>query len=88
MVQGISPYQVTHALRAIRLEKNLSESRLSSITQFQISSISFRESNRYQSYPTLSTLEIYCNAYTISIAEFLQRAAQFQTEGEQYAVSF
>jgi transcriptional regulator with XRE-family HTH domain len=70
-----NPNQVAFTLRTIRLEKNLSQSRLSAITHFQVSSISFRESNRYFSYPTLDTLEIYCKAFGISIGEFLYRAA-------------
>jgi transcriptional regulator with XRE-family HTH domain len=82
-VQEISPTAITKTLRSFRLENNISQSRLSAITNFQVSSISFRESPRYQSYPAMDTLEIYCKAYKISIAEFLQRAANCQEEGKQ-----
>jgi transcriptional regulator with XRE-family HTH domain len=85
-LQGISPYQVACALRTIRLEKNLSQSRLAALTQFQISSISYRESTRYVSYPTLAVLEIYCKAFGIGLGEFLCRAAE-QKGRPGYALS-
>ncbi|AEV30217.1 hypothetical protein SpiGrapes_2454 [Sphaerochaeta pleomorpha str. Grapes] len=70
----IYPEDISDTLRYYRFKKELSENQLAQITGFQISSISFRESNRYCNLPTLSTLENYCKAYNISIGEFINTA--------------
>ena len=67
----ITPTRISVALKTFRLKKGLSQADLAKLTDFQLSSISLRENIRYQNYPTLSTLEVYCKAYTISVSSFL-----------------
>jgi len=67
----ITPTRISSTLKTIRLQKELSQSDLAKLTDFQLSSISLRENERHQNYPTLSTLEVYCKAYTISVSSFL-----------------
>ena len=70
----ITPTEISSTLKTIRLQKGLSQSDLAKLTQFQLSSISLRENERYQNYPTLLTLEVYCKAYNISVSSFLSLA--------------
>lgn len=74
----ITPTRISLALKKIRIEKGFSQANLAILTSFQLSSISLREHERYQSYPTLSTLEIYCKAYDLSISAFLEIAKESQ----------
>ena len=67
----ITPTKISSTLRNIRIQKGLSQSDLVKLTHFQLSSISLRENTRYQSFPTLYTLEVYCKAYGISVSSFL-----------------
>lgn len=67
----ITPNSISSTLKNIRIQKGLSQSDLVKLTHFQLSSISLRENSRYQSFPTLSTLEIYCKAFGISVSSFL-----------------
>lgn len=59
----ITPNKISIALKEVRVKKGFSQSDLAKLTGFQLSSISLREHVRYQSYPTLGTLDIYCKAY-------------------------
>ncbi|MDT4761168.1 helix-turn-helix transcriptional regulator [Sphaerochaeta sp. PS] len=67
----ITPTSISSTLKNIRIQKGLSQTDLVKLTHFQLSSISLRENSRYQSFPTLSTLEIYCKAFEISVSSFL-----------------
>jgi len=74
----ITPTKISLALKNVRIERGFSQADLSKLTKFQLSSISLREHGRYQSYPTLGTLEIYCKAYDLSISAFLEIAKKSQ----------
>lgn len=69
----ITPTGISSALKTIRLKKGLSQSDLSKLTHFQLSSISLRESMRYRNFPTLYTLEVYCKAYNLNFVIFVHR---------------
>ena len=67
----LTPAKISSTLKAIRLQKGLSQADLAKLTHFQLSSISLRENTRYKSYPTPFTLEVYCKAYDMSVSSFL-----------------
>lgn len=77
LVLEILPEHIAHALLSYRIEKNLTQRKLETITPFSVNTICHRESLHYQNYPTVTTLEIYCDAYGISMAEFLLRAFSY-----------
>ncbi|MBI9096755.1 MAG: helix-turn-helix transcriptional regulator, partial [Sphaerochaeta sp.] len=80
---SIGPEQISYALKAVRLELGLSETTLAKRTHFQLTAISLREQSRYQSYPALSTLEIYCKAFGITVSSFLCYAASLSCSVEE-----
>lgn len=80
---NISPDQISFALKAFRLEKGISQNTLVKLTHFQLTAISLREQTRYQSYPTLCTLEIYCKAYGITVSSFLRYASSLSLSSEE-----
>ncbi|MGB4407236.1 MAG: helix-turn-helix transcriptional regulator, partial [Sphaerochaeta sp.] len=80
---SIAPEQISFALKAVRLEQGLSQTTLAKRTHFQLTAISLREQTRYQSYPALSTLEIYCKAFGITVSSFLCYAASLSCSAEE-----
>ena len=80
---SITPEQISYALKAVRLELGLSQTTLAKRTHFQLTAISLREQSRYQSYPALSTLEIYCKAFGITVSSFLCYAASLSCAAEE-----
>lgn len=80
---SITPEQISYALKTIRLELGLSQSKLVKLTHFQLTAISLREQERYQSYPAMSTLEIYCTAFGITVSSFLQYASSLFLSSEE-----
>jgi len=67
----VMPFHVSRALRAARLEAGLSQRKLSKLTTFSVCSISLREGYRNTSYPTVTTLGLYCEAFKIELAQFM-----------------
>jgi len=80
---NITPEQVSYALKAVRLDLGLSQTTLAKLTHFQVPAISLREQTRYQSYPALSTLEIYCKAFGITVSSFLRYASSLTVMSEE-----
>ena len=80
---NITPEQISFALKAIRLEQGLSQTTLAKLTHFQLTAISLRENDRYQSYPALSTLEVYCKAFGITVSSFLRFASSLALLSEE-----
>ncbi len=80
---SIAPEQISYALKAVRLEQGLSQTTLAKLTRFQLTAISLREQSRYQSYPALSTLEIYCKAFGITVSSFLRYASSLSLMSEE-----
>lgn len=76
-ILDLKPRHISLALKAYRLEHGLSQRNLEKLTPFSVSIISMREGNHYHNYPTVTTLCSYCNAYNISLMEFLVRAFSF-----------
>lgn len=83
LILQTKPYHIAQALRAFRLEKGYSQKKLMQITSFSTNSISLRESKRYVNYPTITTLLVYCSAFTISISSFVSRVLLVVDEEEK-----
>ena len=79
----ITPEQISYALKAVRLDLGLSQTTLAKLTHFQLTAISLREQSRYQSYPAMSTLEVYCKAYGIRVSSFLRYASSLVLSAEE-----
>ena len=79
----ITPEQISNALKAVRLDLGLSQTTLAKLTHFQLTAISLREQSRYQSYPALSTLEVYCKAFGITVSSFLRYASSIYLMSEE-----
>ncbi|WP_320123031.1 helix-turn-helix transcriptional regulator [uncultured Sphaerochaeta sp.] len=62
---------VSRALKEIRRRNGFSQHMLAKVTSFQLSAINLREGSRYRSYPTVTTLSIYCKACGIPISDFV-----------------
>lgn len=71
------PEHISLTLRSFRLENGLSQRQLERLTPYNVYAICTRESKRYQNYPTVTTLYSYCEAYNISLEEFIVRAFSF-----------
>ena len=80
---NITPEQISYALKAVRLDLGLSQTTLAKLTHFQLTAISLREQSRYQSYPALSTLEVYCKAFGIRVSSFLRYASSLTLLSEE-----
>lgn len=77
LVLNILPEHIAHAFRSFRIERKLTQRNLETITSFSVNTICHRESMNYRNYPTVTTLETYCDAFGISMAEFLLRAFSY-----------
>jgi DNA-binding XRE family transcriptional regulator len=73
LLLDVMPSHVAMALRAVRLESGLSQRKLAKLTPFSVHTISMREGHRNTSYPTVTTLELYCEAFPIKMSEFVAR---------------
>ncbi|MPM40058.1 hypothetical protein SDC9_86696 [bioreactor metagenome] len=71
------PSHIAKTLRTYRHETGLTQKELSRITLFSVNSISLRESMRYQNFPTITTLQLYCSAFKISLATLVSRIFTF-----------
>ena len=77
MLLDLKPLHIAKALKTLRLEHGLSQRRLHTLTQFSIYSISLREGERYQNYPTITTLKLYCDAFHIHLSSLVGRALSY-----------
>lgn len=66
-ILDFQPKHISMALRSYRLECGLSQRKLEKLTPFNVHTICTREGERYQNYPTVTTLYSYCDAYRISL---------------------
>ncbi len=76
-ILDLQPRHISMALRSYRLECGLSQRKLEKLTPFNVHTICMREGVRYRNYPTVTTLYSYCDAYQISLREFVERAFSF-----------
>ena len=76
-ILDLQPRHISLALKSFRLECGLSQRKLEKLTPFSVNTICTREGEHYQNYPTVTTLYSYCNAYHISLSEFVSRAFSF-----------
>jgi transcriptional regulator with XRE-family HTH domain len=49
----------------------MTQRELSRLTAFSTATISMREGKRYESFPSMSTIEYYCEAFEISVYSFV-----------------
>ena len=77
LLLDLKPLHIAKALKTLRLEHGLSQRRLHTLTQFSIYSISLREGERYQNYPTITTLKLYCDAFHIHLSSLVGRALSY-----------
>jgi len=71
LILFLEPFHVTLALRCLRLEYGMTQRELSRLTSFSTATISMREGERYKSFPSMSTIEYYCEAFGISVYSFV-----------------
>ncbi len=76
-ILDLQPRHISMALRSYRIECGFSLRTLEKLTPFNVHSICMREGVRYENYPTVTTLYSYCDAYEISLTEFVKRAFSF-----------
>lgn len=76
-ILDLQPRHISMALRSYRLECGYSLRTLEKLTPFNVHSICMREGVRYENYPTVTTLYSYCDAYEISLTEFVKRAFSY-----------
>ncbi len=76
-ILDLQPRHISMALRSYRLECGFSLRKLEKLTPFNVHTICMREGVRYRNYPTVTTLYSYCDAYQISLREFVERAFSF-----------
>ena len=77
LLLDLKPRHIAKALKTLRLEHGLSQRKLNTLTQFSICSISMREGERYQNYPTITTLKLYCDAFHIHLSSLVARALSY-----------
>ena len=77
IILNTQPCHISQTLRLFRKEKGITQRQLEQKTAFSKNTISFRESDRYQNYPTVTTLEIYCYAFNISLSDFVHQVFSF-----------
>ena len=71
LILFLEPLHVALTLRCLRLECGMTQRELSQLTSFSTATISMREGRRYVSFPSMSTIEYYCQAFGISVVEFV-----------------
>lgn len=71
LILFMEPVHVSLALRSLRLESGMTQKELSQLTAFSTTSISMREGKRYMSFPSMTTVEYYCEAFGISVYSFV-----------------
>jgi DNA-binding XRE family transcriptional regulator len=71
LILFMEPLHVSLALRSLRLERGMTQKELSQLTAFSTPSISMREGTRYMNFPTMTTVEYYCEAFGISVYSFV-----------------
>jgi transcriptional regulator with XRE-family HTH domain len=76
-ILDLQPKHISMALRSYRLECGFSQRNLEKLTPFNVHTICTREGKRYQNYPTVTTLYSYCDAYKISLQDFVIRAFSY-----------
>jgi len=76
-ILDLQPRHISMALRSYRIECGYSLRTLEKMTPFNVHSICMREGVRYENYPTVTTLYSYCDAYEISLTEFVKRAFSY-----------
>ena len=76
-ILDLQPKHISMALRSYRIECRLSQRNLEKMTPFNVHTICTREGKRYQNYPTVTTLYSYCDAYKISLQDFVIRAFSY-----------
>lgn len=69
----LNSLHIGKTLKYFRLAKYMTQAELSRFTNFQLSAISLRESKRYNSMPTMQTIEIYCAAFGITPETFVDK---------------
>ena len=79
-ILDLQPRHISMALRSYRIECGFSLRMLERLTPFNVHTLCMREGVRYANYPTVTTLYSYCDAYEISLTEFVQRAFSFIKE--------
>jgi len=67
----LEPLHVALTLRSLRLGCGMTQRQLSRLTAFSVTTISMREGKRYVSFPSMSTIEYYCEAFGISVVAFV-----------------
>ncbi len=75
--RGYNPQPSTLNPQPSTLNPGFSLRMLERLTPFNVHSICMREGVRYENYPTVTTLYSYCDAYEISLTEFVKRAFSF-----------
>ena len=71
LILFLEPFHVALALRCLRLRCGMTQRELSRLTAFSTATISMREGKRYESFPSMSTIEYYCEAFEISVYSFV-----------------
>ncbi|WP_332446265.1 hypothetical protein [Sphaerochaeta sp.] len=79
LILELQPRHISLAFRHFRLKQGLSQYKLEQLTPFSIHTICMRESVHYQNFPTVTTLYSYCDAYDITLTEFIACAFSFVT---------
>jgi transcriptional regulator with XRE-family HTH domain len=82
-ILDLQPRHISMALRSYRIECGFSLRTLEKMTPFNVHTICMREGVRYENYPTVTTLYSYCDAYEISLEEFVKRAFSFIDDSTQ-----
>lgn len=76
-ILDLQPRHISMALRSYRIECGYSLRTLEKLTPFNVHTLCMREGVRYENYPTVTTLYSYCDAYEISLTEFVKRAFSY-----------
>ncbi len=80
----LEPYHVAFTLRSLRLGCGMTQRELSRLTAFSVTTISMREGKRYVSYPSMATIEYYCEAFGISVVVFVYELFLYVASDSDY----
>ena len=70
LILFLEPLHVALTLCSLRLECGMTQKELSRLTSFSTATISMRERKRYESFPSMSTIGYYCQAFEMSVYSF------------------
>jgi hypothetical protein len=72
-ILNLKPWHIGKTLYYFRKSKKMTQADICELTNFQLSSVSLRESRRYNNKPTMKTIEIYCSAFDITLEMFMEK---------------